>query len=244
MCWGFPGNPLHRLCLLSLFLTACFSSTTEEGSGPTLHDDPPPGWDDDGGGGGGGGGGGDDGGTWGGTIDDDGDGFADDVDCDDDDEDVNPGVAEDSCDGVDSDCDGIVDEDFDGDSYEAADDSGGTQLGELTDDDARISAYLNPETDEDYFYFYVEDSNWDWFGITIDISVPTTVDIVGELWFFPDDGDDWLQMDVIDDGTTGRDEYLDYPGGYGGDDSGWYGLILYSADGASCEDSYVIDIEA
>lgn len=43
------------------------------------------------------------------SVDADGDGYADDVDCDDADAGVNPGASE-SCDSVDEDCDGVVDE--------------------------------------------------------------------------------------------------------------------------------------
>ena len=45
-----------------------------------------------------------------GQHDEDGDGYADDEDCDDNDAAVNPG-AEEQCDGLDNDCDGEVDQD-------------------------------------------------------------------------------------------------------------------------------------
>lgn len=239
------------LCILAL--VACFSTTTTEGSDPDLSDEPPDGWigdGDDGGAGDGGSSSGDggsssgDGGSSSGS-DGDGDGWSSSSDCDDSDPDVNPGVDEDQCDGVDSDCDGLTDEDYVGDAYEDNDqEDGGTTLGDLTDDDATVRAYLNPEDDVDGFYFYVEDSNWDWFGIVIDVTVPDGVDMVAELWFNPDSGGDWDLVLTADDGGLGRDEIIDYGGGYGGDDSGWYGLLLYSDDGSTCEEQYVVDIEA
>ena len=245
--------------LLPLAL-ACFTETTTEGDEPELHEEGPPGWgsgsDDDtgdggsgsGSGGGSGSGSGSGSGGSGGSgdpdTDNDGDGWGADEDCDDSDSQVHPGVDEDGCDGVDEDCDGAVDEDFDGDSYERNDDDGGTSLGDLTDDDATVVAYLNPEDDEDYFLFYVEDSNWDWFGITVDLKVPSGIDLVMELWFYPDDGNDWEVIDVMDDGGKGRDELIEWGGGSGSDDSGWYAVLVYSAEGASCEGSYSLDIEA
>ena len=42
-------------------------------------------------------------------IDNDGDGYTDDVDCADDDETINPSASE-TCDGVDNNCDGVIDE--------------------------------------------------------------------------------------------------------------------------------------
>ena len=45
------------------------------------------------------------------NVDEDGDGFDETVDCDDQNPDINPGAAE-SCDGVDNNCDGLIDEGF------------------------------------------------------------------------------------------------------------------------------------
>lgn len=241
------------MSLYFLALVACFSSTTTEGSDPELSDEPPDGWiGDDGGsssddGGSSSGDGGSSSGDGGGGSGDDADndGWAASSDCDDSDPDVNPGVEEDLCDGVDEDCDGLTDEDYVGDAYEDNDQSeGGSTLGDLTDDDTTVRAYLNPEDDVDTFYFYVEDGNWDWFGIYLDVTVPNGVDLAMELWFYPDSGSDWELMEVIDDGGLGRDEILDYGGGYGDDDSGWYGLTVYSGEGSTCEEQYSVLIEA
>lgn len=243
------------MSLSVLALLACFSTTTTEGSDPELDDEPPSGWiggqDDSGssgdggsGDGGSGGGGSGDGGSGSGG-DADGDGWAASSDCDDEDPDVNPGVDEDLCDGVDEDCDGLTDEDWIGDSYEENDSlDGGTTLGDLSGDELSLQAYLNPEDDVDYYYFYVEDGDWDWFDIGIDLTVPDGVDLAFELWWYPDDGSTWELMHVVDEGGLGRDETLDYDGSIGGDDSGWYGLAVFAAESSTCEEHYSVLISA
>ncbi len=174
----------------------------------------------------------------------DNDGWDMDQDCDDSDPDVNPGVTEDGCDGVDEDCDDLLDEDAPPDDYELADDDGGTDFGDLTGSDARWSSYLSPQTDLDTALFYVEDGTWDWFEIWIDVRVPTDVDLVLELWWYPDGGREWQQVEVMDDGGPGIDEAIDYGGTGGSDDSGWYALIISSAEGSSCQTAYIVEVEA
>ena len=80
--------------------------------------------------------------------------------------------------------------------------------------------------------------------IVIDAKVPTGVDVVLELWLYPDDGNDWELIGVVDDGGPGRDEELIYGGGAASSDTGWYFLMVYSAEGFSCDSSYSVDIEA
>ncbi|MFZ5477997.1 MAG: hypothetical protein ACOZNI_14580 [Myxococcota bacterium] len=228
--------------MLLRVLTACFT-TSETPSDAVLHDAPPAGWEDEE----------DDTSTTGGGDDTadtptgedgDGDGWDADEDCDDDDDDVNPGVDEDMCDGVDEDCDGYLDEDFVGDDFEENDADGGSDLGELTDAEEVAIAYLNPEEDVDVFLFYVYDSYWDWFGVLGDLEVPGGVDLVMELHFYPDDGNEWEEVMTVDDGGEGRDELLEWGGSGTDDNSGWYAILVWSASGYSCESAYTLQIGA
>jgi hypothetical protein len=67
-------------------------------------------------------------------TDSDGDGYeVGEGDCDDSDPSVHPGVIVDECDGVDNDCDGRIDENFDGDEHEP-NDVEATYLGTLDED--------------------------------------------------------------------------------------------------------------
>ena len=92
------------------------------------------------------------------ASDEDGDGYTvDQGDCDDEDPAIHPGVDSDGCDGVDNDCDGQTDEDFEGDEYEP-NDSRGYYLGTMKSEaELLLFGYLHPDSDEDRFRFWVED---------------------------------------------------------------------------------------
>lgn len=147
------------------------------------------------------------------TEDADGDGFAAiSGDCDDDDPDVNPD-AEERCDGIDNDCDGVIDENdaadsttwyFDGDGDGYGDDESFTQAcdqltnhvaeaGDCNDNDAQV----NPGADE-----VCDDKDNDCNGETDEGDIATA-----PTWYVDGDGDGY---GVEGDTVSGCDE----PSGY------------------------------
>ena len=201
----------------------------------------------DGGGGDGGDGGGGDGGDGGGSSDNDGDGYTTGQgDCDDNDSSINPGVWSDGCDGEDEDCDGQVDEDFSGDFWEPNDDGYHyyTDLGDITGEVYNFEAYINPESDVDAIYYYVEDGWTDNYGVGHTIYAPATVDIALDLYWLPDDASDWTTVGTVDDSGAGGDETYWHYGGYTSSDSGWFLAAVYSKGGESCTSSYLFEIDA
>lgn len=230
-----------------LLLMACLTGTRGTGGETTLSTEPPGGLggEDTGegqGGPGGGGGGGD--GT---TADDDadGDGYSDGEDCDDSDPQVHPMSGPDEeCDDIDSDCDGAVDEDAAWDDYEEEDNQqDGVDLGDLTEDTAKITTFLTPEGDVDDYYLYLDDGIFSWFDLDLDLDVPSGLDMVIELYWYDDSAGDWLEVGYSDEGGDGRNESLTYEGGTGSSDTGWYAVRLYGVYGASCAESYTLHIE-
>jgi len=187
----------------------------------------------------------DDGGDSGDAGDADDDGWTiDDGDCDDADADVHPGADESSCDGDDDDCDGSIDEGFDSDDYEP-NDVDGYNLGDMgTEGDEVLLSWLWPQTDEDRFLFYVEDGDWSWFDIEIWLyDVPEHADYGMELRLVEDiDGDYIGVVGSADESSDGGDELVEYGGSTGFDDSGWYEVVVYSTDGASCDAPYTLQV--
>lgn len=174
-------------------------------------------------------------------IDDyDGDGYPYDDDCDDDDDDVNPGELDDTCDGIDDDCNGLADDAVDPDIYEQ-NGAQGTDLGDLTDSQVVVDAYLNPTDDIDDYYFWVADGYFDSFGFDIDLMVPGGIDMVAQLWFYKDST--WTRLLTINDGGRGLDETYFYGGSAFSEDQGWYLLRLYSVDGARCDRTYTLTLQ-
>jgi len=103
-----------------------------------------------------------------GPVDNDGDGFDTTTDCNDDDIDIHPGAIE-TCDGVDQDCDGAVDNGFDvdGDGYT-------TCGGDCDDDDADVNPGMAEVPDNDI------DDNCD--GTIDEVAPSDTVTITQATW--------------------------------------------------------------
>jgi hypothetical protein len=155
-------------------------------------------------------------------------------DCNDLDVGVHPGMT-DTCDGVDSDCDGVVDGDVDGDQGQTK------NLGDLTETpEWFLYPMLFPETDVDSFEFYVEDEFTGYFDIEVWLyQVPMDADYRMELYWIEDsDGDDRGLVQAVDDHGAGGFEEINYGGLGGRDDSGWYRVVIESNGGASCISPY------
>ena len=170
------------------------------------------------------------------STDDDGDGYSEvGGDCDDSDPTLAPG-REDGCDGRDEDCDGEVDEDAAGDAYEP-NDSAATALGDASDGPYQIVATLHDDDDRDVYSFELADDAWSIFELEIVLSaIPSgarwglQVDntTTGEAWY-AETGEDSLSL-------VAGDQLLH-------DDGGSWEVLIWSADGASCTESYLLSVE-
>jgi hypothetical protein len=51
-----------------------------------------------------------------------------------------------------------------------------------------------------------------------------------------------VELDRVDQRGAGDFEVLDYGGGSGSDDTGWYTAVVRSVDGASCSSPYQLQV--
>lgn len=170
----------------------------------------------------------------------DGDGWTTaDGDCDDANPTVHPGV-DDTCDGLDSDCDGGIDEDA-VDGYEPDDDAP-YDLGSLEDDTSRaVTATLTNAADVDRYQFTIVDDLADFFTVTATLSnIPSGAVYQLALNRLRSDGDSPLGEVTSTSGTgsltlTFSDESFV-------EDGGDYELVVRSAGDVDCARSYLLAV--
>jgi hypothetical protein len=176
----------------------------------------------------------------------DGDGYTvAEGDCDDGQASVNPGWSRDPCDGLDNDCDGLVDEDAPVDEWEP-NDSQGPLLDSMTDGDTLLLfPTLHSESDVDRFRVELDDSDVSWFSLEAWVYPPVGVDVSVEIrWVEDPYGADQGRVAFADDVGEGGLECADWGGDAWLDDSGIYELVVRSSGGFACGTPYTLEIVA
>ena len=180
------------------------------------------------------------------TYDVDGDGFGvDDGDCDDYDPLIYP-TMNDDCDGVDNNCDGVIDEDAIGGIYEPNDTPwNGYFLGDYyAGDYTEVQGLITSDTDVDIYEFFIEDGWFDDFGIDFELhAIGIQADFAIELWLIENYSGQTEQLllttNNLYSGGLERDEF---EGDWLIDDSGYYEFRVYTISGADCNAHYQLDI--
>lgn len=180
------------------------------------------------------------------TYDVDGDGFGvDDGDCDDYDPTIYP-TMNDDCDGIDNNCDGVIDEDAIGGIYEPNDTPwNGYYLGDYTAGDyTEVQGLITSDTDVDIYEFFIEDGWFDDFGIDFELhAIGIQADFAIELWLIENYSGQTekllLTTNNLYSGGLERDEF---EGDWLIDDSGYYEFRVYTISGADCAAHYQLDI--
>jgi hypothetical protein len=164
-------------------------------------------------------------------YDGDGDGYGIGTDCDDSDPSVYPGSGCDSCDGIDDDGDGVIDEDYD--TAEPTDLSNSVYIGNMSDGTQNATGYLTHEDDEDAFVVYSDSGGGTGADFDCVVTAPNGLDI--ELTLLRPDGD------IYDTGwVSGGSSYaMAFGAGFWWNYSGEYTLVL-EADGSSSCQSYSV----
>ena len=176
-------------------------------------------------------------------VDDDGDGWTENEgDCDDTKRAVNPGE-EDVCDDIDNDCDHIVDEDGDRDSYEP-NDSQPYHLGDLThENNTSVSAYLFTETDKDIFSHELVEFTTEDFWVSWSLTAPPGIALAMDIFVIYTDETEMVHLGTANDAGPGGTEYFEYDGEWFWDD-GTYFVDISSVSGESCSAPYKLIIDA
>ena len=164
-------------------------------------------------------------------VDYDEDGFDSFSDCNDADETVNPGVAVDSCDGKDSNCDGIIDSDVD--IIEPNDESAPYYMGVLDQigDTLSVATHITSAGDQDAFNLYLFDytgflSDDDDYSCTI--TPPADLDVSVQLKF------NGQIVGTADAGGVGVEETFQYNAVWLVNDEGTHTIMVDGKGGSSC----------
>jgi len=177
-------------------------------------------------------------------VDSDGDGYSiANGDCVDSDANIFPGQI-DICDGVDNDCDEIIDEDANEDSWEPNDSYayfGGQFDGP---DTLEFEGILSTTADVDRFQWYMTDPIGGFFQINVlleGISIDT--DYIVELWLIEDfQGNPGGLLQTVNNGSYGEQENIEQGGVPFYDDAGLYEVVVYAFDGGGCDANYNLEI--
>jgi hypothetical protein len=150
----------------------------------------------------------------------------------------------DICDGVDSDNDGAIDEDFGPDPYEPTDSNNVLFMGSLNNqgDSHTVTPYLFEASDEDAFYVYFEDVSGFWppdnDEMDCTVSAPSTVDLQVAVYWKKEGNSGFSPVTTFTTGVGGSNKYT-VDASYGSEDGGDYKFIISSNNGVgSCTDTF------
>ena len=149
-------------------------------------------------------------------------------------------MIDDDCDGLDNDCNGNVDDAWDGDIYEPNESSSGAySLGYLSSNSSvTVYGYVFDGSDVDVYKVRVSDTWSSDFGLDVYLnSVPANADLDLEI---TKGSSSWSSTSGLD----GDSESINIGEISWSDQSGWYTITVYpySSSDISCSDSYQLSI--